>query len=145
MNKIIKLSFIFILSFTIVYSSYVVAEKYPKSTISRPHIFKAKYIPSDANIVRVEIEIYDDTTKDYYDIIEVEFNDETIDLLRANASGERARQYFQLPPGKYLLKWKVSISKNKWPTYETYQKIITLKDTEKYVLISITGDKATVS
>jgi len=147
MNKYIKLIFIFIISFIIVNSSYLIAIKFPKiATINNESIFKTKYIKPNNKIVRVEIEILDDTKKNYYDIIDVVFNNKKINLLKADASGNKARKYFQLKPGKYLIKWTITKNKKvKWPNYEKLQKTIIIKDSDSYIHILIIGNKITIS
>ncbi len=147
MSKYIKLIFIFAMCFLFVYSSNLIAAKYSKILPENLEtIFISKYIPTNSKIVRIEIEIFDDTSKNYYDIIDVEFNNKKIDLLKANASGQRARKYFQLKPGKYLIKWKISKSDPvQWPNYETFQRTVILKDTDTYFHILIRGSNITTS
>lgn len=149
MKKYIKTIFFFALSFTIVYTSFLAAEKYPKKIMAQknPSILKTQYMtkPQKNEIIRVELEILDDTTKDHHDIINIEFNDKQIDLLKAGAQGRRARKYFQLKPGKYLLKWRVSKSSYAPPKYSSHKKIITLKKNDKFVHILVVGDQVEVT
>ncbi len=147
MKKNLKLIFIFFISTAIVYGSFISAKNFPKnsSTIKKASIFKTRYIKPDEKIIRVEINILDDTKKDYHDILEVKFNNLQIPLLKADASGRRARKYYQLKPGTYELKWKVSKSKNKWPRSKTYKKEITLTDQDKFAYILIEGEKISIS
>lgn len=143
MKHYIKIIFFFALSFTVVYTSFLVAEKYPKKTMAQKTRYPQKI--HKIGMVRVELEVLDDTTKDYYDVIDIEFNGKPINLLKAGASGRRARTYFQLYPGKYLLKWKVSKSGYSWPRYSTHKKTITLNKTDKFVHILVVGDKVDVT
>ncbi|NGX36105.1 MAG: hypothetical protein K1000chlam1_00942 [Candidatus Anoxychlamydiales bacterium] len=143
MKNYIKITFFFALSFIVVYASFLAAEKYPKKTMAQKNQYYTKAHKN--TIVRVELEVLDDTTKDYYDVIDIEFNKKPINLLKAGASGRRARTYFQLEPGKYLLKWKVSKSGYGWPRYTTHKKIITLKKSDKFVHILVVGEKADVT
>ena len=149
MKSYIKIIFFFSLSFAVVYSSFLAAEKYPKR-------IQAKNYPNTRNtqynnkaqkneLVRVEIEVLDDTNQDHYDIIDIEFNNKPISLLKAGAVGRRARTYFQLSPGKYLLKWKVSKSSYSWPRYTTHKETITINKNDKFVHILVIGDKVDVT
>ncbi|NGX63112.1 MAG: hypothetical protein KR126chlam6_00519 [Candidatus Anoxychlamydiales bacterium] len=147
MKNYLKTIFIFFISFTIVYGSFLAADKYPKKIPTRDNrrIFQTAYIAPKSKIVRVEIEIYDDLDKDFYDVEEVTFNDKNIPLQKANASGLRARVYFQVKPGKYDVNWTVSKHKFKWPRSTEYKKEINLTDPDKFAHILIQGEKATVS
>jgi len=143
-NKIIRLV---TLSFIIIFlSQHFFIKKNPKN-ISKSQAFVAKtqYAAQNSQIKRIEINIYDDTTKDYFDIIEVEFNYKQIYLLDPDASGRRARVYFQEKPGKYLLQWKISTSGYEWPRYKTYKKIIEVKEVDRFINILIVGDKIKIS
>jgi len=147
MKKYLQLILLFFVSLITVSATYFASENLPKlhKKYTRANIFKAQYIPKNAKIIRVHVEIYDDTKTKYNDILEVEFNKKKIRLLTTNATGLRGKQYFQLKPGKYLLKWKVSKSKYKWPRHKVHKKIITIKDPTKYVHILITGDDVEVT
>lgn len=145
MKKTLKLFFIFIISLITIYTSFLIAD--PRTNIKNEDtIIKAKYIPSTNKIIRVEIVIYDDTVEAYNDINYVEFNNQTLDLSPALASGFRGRKYFQLEPGNYVIKWKVAKDKAiKWPNQETHQETIILKDYQPYVHILIKGDQLSIS
>lgn len=146
MKKHFQLVFIFFVSFIIVYGSFLASEKYPKNAItSKASIFKTRYIPVDKKIVRVEINVYDNTSKDFYDVIEVKFNNQQIPLQKADASGRRARKYYQVKPGTYALEWKVSKSKFGWPRSTTHEKEITINPNDKFAYIEIKGEKASFS
>ena len=149
MKNYIKIIFFFTLSVTIVYASFLAAEKYPKKTMVQKNqaiLQNQKGAKAHKNeIVRVELEVLDDTTKDYYDVIDIEFNNKPINLLKAGASGRRARTYFQLVPGKYLLKWRVSKSGYSWPRYTTHKKMITLNKKDKFVHILVVGESVDVT
>jgi hypothetical protein len=147
MNNYIKLLFIFVICVFIVYSCNLLITKFPK-IISKntEEYYSARYISQNSKIIRVEIEILDDTSKDYYDIIEVEFNKNKIDLLKPDASGLRARVYYRLNPGKYSVKWKITKNKKvEWPNEMTFQKTIILKNPDTFVHILIRGSEITVS
>lgn len=143
----IKIIFLFLFAFLTIYSSNLIATKYPKIlNKNNGEIYLAKYIPINEKIVRVEIQIYDDTAKDYFDVIEVTFNNKKIDLLRSDMSGNRGRAYFQLKPGSYSLEWTITTKKaSSWPNTQNLQKTITLPDIERFVNITIVGKEATVS
>jgi len=147
MKKQLKLLFIFFVSVIVVYGSFLASEKYPKnpSLTSKASFIKSRYIHPDEKVIRVEIKVLDDTTKDHHDIMEVKFNNHQIPLLKADVSGRRARKYYQVKPGNYNLKWKVSKSKSTWPRSKTYEKEITLRETDKFAYIIIEGENVSVS
>ena len=147
MKEHLKLLFIFFVSVGIVYGSFLASEKYPKnpSLTAKASFFKTRYIKPDEKIIRVEIKVLDDTTKDYYDIMEVKFNNHQIPLLKADASGRRASKYYQVKPGTYDLEWKVSKSKTTWPRSKTYEREITLREKDKFAYIIIEGENITVT
>jgi len=146
MKHHLKLISIFFLSLAIVYGSFLISANNPKNTDVgiKPSILKTKYINPSSRIIRIEIEVLDDTKKDFNDILEVKFNNKQIPLLKAGASGRRARKYYQVKPGTYTLKWKVSKGKT-WPRSKTFEKEITLNETDKFAYILIEGEKVTVT
>ncbi|NGX33682.1 MAG: hypothetical protein K1060chlam1_00022 [Candidatus Anoxychlamydiales bacterium] len=147
MKRVLKSLFIFSISVVVVYGSFLASEYYPKNPneSKKPSIIKARYIHTDEKIIRVEIEVLDDTKKDFHDVIEVKFNNHQIPLLKADASGRRARKYYQLKPGTYEIEWKVSKSKTAWPKSKTYEKKIRLREKDKFVYILIEGENISIS
>ena len=77
--------------------------------------------------------------------MEVKFNNQQIPLLKADASGRRVRKYYQVKPGTYNLEWKVSKSKSTWPRSKTYEREITLRETDKFAYILIKGENVSVA
>lgn len=147
MKEHLKILFIFFVSVVIVYGSFLASEKYPKnpSLTSKASFVKSRYIHPDEKVIRVEIKVLDDTTKDHHDIMEVKFNNQQIPLLKADASGRRARKYYLVKPGTYDLEWKVSKSKTTWPRSKTYEKKITLNEKDKFAYIIIEGENVRVT
>lgn len=149
MAKVIRLIFTCTLIVILLYSNHSRARTIKQSkliTKNEDSALKGKYLPANKKIVRVEVEIYDNTSLDYNDILYAEFNNQKIDLEAPHGSGYRARKYFQLEPGKYIIKWKISKAKiTQWPNYENFEKTIILKDTDPFIHILIEGSKITVS
>lgn len=147
MSVYFKLFFIFTMCLLTIYSSNLIASKYPKIiNKNNGEILITKLIPPNEKIIRVEINISDDTSINYFDIIEVSFNDQKIDLLAPDLAGFRGRAYFQVKPGVYSIKWTISTNKKAIsPHNQTFQKTITINDINPYVFISITGNKITVN
>jgi hypothetical protein len=147
MKKILQHFFLFLFSFSIVVSIFLVSAYYPKSLnqIPQKKIFLSKYLSKNEDLIRVQIIIYDNTKKEYNDIVKVTFNNQNIILQTADTNGKRAIKYYQLPPGDYKLKWKVSKSDFAWPRSKSFEKNIELQKTDKYVFIMINGDQITIS
>jgi len=147
MNNHLKLLFIFFISIVVVYGSFLASKKYPKNQnlATKASLFKVRYIKPNEKIIRVEIKVLDDTTKDQYDIMQVKFNNHQIPLLKADASGRRARKYYQMKPGTYELEWKVSKNKTAWPRSKTYEREITLRETDNFAYILIIGENVTIT
>lgn len=146
MKIYIKLIFILSICFLTIYSSNLIATKYPKIfNKNNGDIYIAKLIPSNVKIVRLEIEMFDDTSKDYYDITNISFNGQSISLLNADSNGYRGRKYYQLKPGTYVIRWSITTNKPKvWPNSKTLEKTIDITDINPYMHIIINGENISI-
>ncbi len=144
MNRFFLNISIFIVSFTLVMTAFFSAKAFPKQKGEKTYINQTAATFNQKK-VRVEIEIYDNTEKDYFDIVEVKLNGSKVPLLKANAAGKRARSYFKLKPGKYTLTWTIDIHEYNYPRTKTYIKHFEIKAVDKWLHISINGDKVEIT
>lgn len=139
---------LFVISFFLVLSILYISKAYPKIKTARrkiSYIFvKPNNYPPKVKLVRIEIDLNDDTLAKR-SLKEVIFNNTKIPLEKTDPMGKRGKAYFQLKPGKYDLKWEVYKNKIAYPRYTTHKKTIDIKDKDKWIHISITGIRATVS
>ncbi|KPK32565.1 MAG: hypothetical protein AMS24_03910 [Chlamydiae bacterium SM23_39] len=128
-NYVLKTFFIFCFSFLLVYSGF----------------YATKLLKNEKNIIRAEIAVFDDLTDPNGKIIEVKLDDVNLILKPADPSGSRGSSFFQLFPGKHVLKWTVQNNKYKWPRYTKYKKEIKLKKTDQWIHIRIEGRNLIIS
>jgi hypothetical protein len=95
--------------------------------------------------VRVQILVHDDPHVSGEQIVQAEFNHQTISLKPRDIYGFRGQTSMQMPPGKYLLRWRVKRDAYVWPRTVYHTQEITLDPTDMWIQITITGNRATVS
>lgn len=96
-------------------------------------------------LTRIELLVRDDPKNSSYPIIEVEFNSMEIPLKPGGIFGNRGGASFQLPAGKYLLKWKVQRDRRIYPRTLTFQKQIHVNGEHLWMQIIVEGDQATIN
>lgn len=95
-------------------------------------------------LIRVEIYVKDDIEKKDGKVNSVYFNNRKLYLTPPDPEGERGSNFFQLPPGKYILKWSTKVDRYIWPRDLKHKKIIELKKEHGWTFIKIEGDKLTI-
>ena len=101
-------------------------------------------IPGDPYLVRVELLVKDSPDLAGVQIQSVIFNGQAIPLKPRDIFGKRASASFQLPPGKYSLRWTVMRDKIVWPRNATHHEEVTLDPRDLWVQILIEGDSASI-
>jgi hypothetical protein len=102
-------------------------------------------IPGSPHLIRVQILIRDSDVPSGLQMKSVTFNGTSIPLKPRDVSGYRGQASFQLPPGKYSLKWVVERDKRAWPRTLNREEEVILDPRDLWIQISIEGDTATIS
>ncbi|MES2272657.1 MAG: hypothetical protein V4487_00495 [Chlamydiota bacterium] len=101
-------------------------------------------LPGNPHLVRVEILIHDSTEPGGVQIQSVLFNEQNIPLKPRDVYGYRGKGSFQVPPGKYKLKWSVHRDRVIWPRTLSYEELVTIDPRDLWIQISIQGEKASI-
>lgn len=91
--------------------------------------------------VRVQLLINDAPSLSEGQIESVSFNGKTLTLKPRDVYGFRGQASFQMPPGRYLLKWTVRRDRWIWPRTVYHSEEITLSPNDLWVQIQITGSQ----
>ena len=142
-------------AFVMVYAGFVFTSlwhlrKNAASSNIDPSYQKAAFIKPDFqpgvdHIIRVEIAVKDDVLSSKGQIMEVQFNDETLILRPADSQGRRGSTFLQLNPGNYTIKWKVKNNSYSWPRYSQHKKIVPITSKDLWIHIFIEGKNITIS
>jgi hypothetical protein len=104
-----------------------------------------KPIPGNPYLVRIEILVKDSPELGGVQIEKVTFNGEELPLKPRDIYGNRGSSSFQLPPGKYELRWTVQRDKKIWPRTITHEEIVTIDRRDQWIQVSIEGEKASIN
>lgn len=122
-NYVLKTFFIFCFSSLLVYSGF----------------YTNKLLKNKKNVIRIEIVVFDDLEAQNGKILEVKLDDVNLILKPSDPSGSRGTSFFQLFPGKHVLKWTVQNNKYKWPRYTKYKQELKIKKQDQWIHIRIEG------
>ena len=142
MKKIFELTFSLVICFVLVYAALLSGKKVDKTKDLKQIAYSEYSIKTKPKLISVKVIVYDDTIKPYYDLEMVTFNNRNIFLSNANAEGYRGAGYFKVPPGRYELKWTITIGAN---SYKTFTQLVDINEVDKYVHILIEGENKTES
>ncbi len=103
--------------------------------------------PVDGNphLVKVQVVVRDSLDNGGPQVLSVEFNQQSIPLKPRDIYGNRGMGSFQVPPGKYKLKWKVNKNKLVWPRNVDREEQVTINPRDQWVQILIEGEKVSIS
>lgn len=97
-----------------------------------------------AQLIKVELLISDSPVSGGMQIVEVEFNGQTIPLKPRGIDGKRGSASFQLAPGKYQLKWVVNKDRFAWPRNLQKQAEVTINPRDLWIQIEISGESVAI-
>jgi hypothetical protein len=104
-----------------------------------------KKVPGNPQLIRVQVLVSDDPNPQGVQILEVKFNQQSVPLKPRDIYGFRGQASFQLPPGKYKLKWKVKRDQIDWPRTLPHEEEVTLDPKDLWIQITISGETASIS
>ncbi|MFI5343391.1 MAG: hypothetical protein ACHQUC_04125 [Chlamydiales bacterium] len=100
--------------------------------------------PANGDLIRVEVLIKDSPDLSGLQIQNVTFNREEIPLKPRDIFGKRGAASFQLPPGKYILRWTVNRDKLIWPRTADYEEEVLLNQRDLWVQIIVEGAQVSI-
>jgi hypothetical protein len=100
---------------------------------------------SKAQMVQVQILVNDDPSPQGVQIESVSFNQKNLTLKPRDIYGFRAESSFQVPPGKYKLKWKVQRDRSIWPRTLSHEEEVNVDPRDMWIQITIRGEEASIS
>lgn len=98
----------------------------------------------EAELIRVEILVKDSPDLSGLQIRDVTFNGQVVPLKPRDVFGKRGAASFQLPPGKYILRWTANRNTLVWPRVLDFEEEVILDPRDLWVQILIVGDKASI-
>lgn len=101
-------------------------------------------VPGNPKLVRIEVLVRDSPKAGGLQIQNVEFNGQGIPLQPRDIYGNRGTGSYQLPPGKYKLRWVVQRDKLLWPRTVTHEEEVTIDPRDLWLQIEIVGEDATI-
>lgn len=102
-------------------------------------------IPGNPQMIRIQILVNDDPNPKGVQIESVNFNRVNIPLKPRDIYGYRGQGSFQLPPGKYKLRWTVSQDRIIWPRTLSHEEEVDLDPRDLWIQINIIGENAAIS
>ncbi|HEY4255559.1 MAG TPA: hypothetical protein VGM34_04355, partial [Chlamydiales bacterium] len=72
-------------------------------------------LEGNPQLVKVQVVVRDSTDEKGPQVVSVYFNQQNVPLKPRDIYGNRGMASFQVPPGKYKLRWKVNRNKIVWP------------------------------
>jgi hypothetical protein len=101
-------------------------------------------VPGNPQLVRVEVLMRDSPEAGGVRIKSVDFNGQGIPLQMPDIYGNRGTGSFQVPPGKYKLRWVVQRDKLIWPRVLTHEEEVTIAPRDLWLQIEIVGETASI-
>jgi len=101
-------------------------------------------VPGNPKLVRVEVLVRDSPQSAGVQIKSVEFNGQGIPLQTRDIYGNRGTGSFQVPPGKYKLRWVVQRDKLLWPRQINHEEEVTIDPRDLWLQIEIIGEEASI-
>lgn len=101
-------------------------------------------VPGRPQLVQVQILVRDSPQTAGVQIKSVDFNGQTIPLQPRDIFGNRGTGSFQVPPGKYKLRWVVQRDKLVWPRIQSHEEEVTVDPRDLWLQIEIVGEEASI-
>ncbi len=132
---------------------YFQGKRYPLSTVDRycsgliaqnTYMGPIQPIPGNPHLIRVEVLVRDSPELGGVQIQNVQFDGQTVPLKPRDIFGQRGQASFQLPPGKYTLKWVVQRDKVKWPRTVRHEEEVNIDPRDLWIQIAIDGEEVSI-
>ena len=101
-------------------------------------------VPGNPKLVRVQVLIRDSPVAGGVRVQSVDFNGQGIPLQPPDLFGNRGTGSFQVPPGKYKLRWVVQRDKLIWPRVLTHEEEVNIDPRDLWLQIEIVGEEASI-
>jgi hypothetical protein len=97
-----------------------------------------------SNLIKVDIQIYDDPDLGGVRVEEASFNGQSIMIKPPGLHGFRGGGGFQVKPGSYRLVWVVSRMSTDWPRTIRHEQKIQVKQGDVWIQVSIHGNRVDI-
>jgi len=101
-------------------------------------------VPGNPHLVRVEVILRDSPALAGVQIKSADFNGQGIPLQPRDIYGNRGTGSFQVPPGKYKLRWVVQRDRVAWPRTITREEEVTIDPRDLWIQIEVVGENASI-
>jgi hypothetical protein len=101
-------------------------------------------VPGNPKLVRIQVLVRDSPVASGVRIQSVDFNGQGIPLQPPDIFGNRGTGSFQVPPGKYKLRWVVQRDKLVWPRILTREEEVNIDPRDLWLQIEIVGEEASI-
>ena len=101
-------------------------------------------MPGNPQLVRVEVIVRDSPEAGGVQVQNASFNGQGIPLKPRDIYGNRGSSSFQVPPGKYKLRWIVQRDKVEWPRTISHEEDVTIDPRDLWLQIYIEGEEASI-
>jgi len=95
-------------------------------------------------LIQIQVTLQDSADAKGPQIVSAEFNGTSIPLQPRDIYGNRGAASFQVPPGKYKLRWKINLDKQAWPRTVSHEEIVNVSPRDSWLQILIQGDSASI-
>ncbi|HSX14066.1 MAG TPA: hypothetical protein VLE96_06590 [Chlamydiales bacterium] len=112
--------------------------------IAQTYLGPKKFGLESADLIRVEILVKDSPLLSGLQIQNVVFNGQIVPLKPRDVFGKRGDASFQLPPGKYILKWTANRDSLIWPRVLKFEEEVILDPRDLWIQVQIEGDQASI-
>lgn len=101
-------------------------------------------VPGNPQLVRVEVIVRDSPEAGGVQVQNASFNGQGIPLKPRDIYGNRGSSSFQVPPGKYKLRWIVQRDKVEWPRTISHEEDVTIDPRDLWLQVYIEGEEASI-
>ena len=101
-------------------------------------------VPGNSGLIRVQVLVRDSPEAGGVQIQSAEFDGRTIPLKPRDIYGNRGSAGFQVPPGKYKLKWVAQKDRLVWPRLLRHEEIVEISPRDLWLQIEIVGNDASI-
>lgn len=102
-------------------------------------------VKGNPQLIRVQLLAKDAQESSGPQLVSVTFYNRDVPLKPRDVHGNRGSASFQVPPGKYKLRWTTSRDKFAWPREEEHEEEITVSPRDLWLQLEIQGNQAQIN
>ena len=100
---------------------------------------------NSTQLVRIEVLMKDSADSSGPQLTRVEFDGRQVPLKPRDIQGNRGSGSFQVPPGKYKLRWTISRDRFAWPRNVDHEEEVTVSERDLWLQLQVEGEQVTIS